>query len=271
MTAKTRTAKKPPGPAKPGAAKKSAGLARPGSAGRPVGPSRGRFQPKRATRARPESARRPASERIGEILAGLDRDHPDVECALTHRNALELLVATILSAQCTDERVNIVTRDLFARYRTAAEYAAADPAELESIIRSTGFFRNKAKNILGMARKLVEEFGGRVPKTMDELLGLPGVARKTANVVLGTAYGIADGVVVDTHVGRIAQRLGLSRHDDPVKIEADLMALAPRTHWIRLSHQLIHHGRQVCASRAPACERCGLRDLCPSAGAAAGE
>lgn len=272
MTAKKSSARKG-APARP-AARKPAGpksAPRKSAATKPAGPAPGRFQPKRGARHLPDSARRPAAERIGDILARLDRDYPAAECALTHDNALELLVATILSAQCTDERVNIVTRGLFARYSTAADYAGAEPDELESIIRSTGFFRNKARNILGMARKLVSGFGGRVPKTMDELLSLPGVARKTANVVLGTAYGIADGVVVDTHVGRIAQRLGLSRHTDPVKIEADLMALAPRTHWIRLSHQLIHHGRRVCASRAPACDRCGLRELCPSAGAAVDE
>ena len=230
--------------------------------------SRPRFQPKRR-RDLPEGARRPAAERIGAILDELDREYPEVECALDHTKPLELLVATILSAQCTDDRVNIVTRELFPKYPTPQHYAEADVADLEAVIRSTGFFRNKAKNLVGMGRGLVERHGGEVPRTMDELLALPGVARKTANVVLGTAFRIAVGVVVDTHVGRLAQRLGLTKHEDPVRIEQDLMRLVPQDHWIRLSHQLIWHGRRVCGARKPDCDRCGLRDWCPSAGVAA--
>jgi endonuclease-3 len=223
-----------------------------------------RFQPKRR-RDLPDSARQPATARIGPILAQLDRDYPVAECALDHDNPLQLLAATILSAQCTDERVNIVTKTMFPRYPTARAYAEADPAELESVIRSTGFFRNKTKNLIGMGAGLVERFGGKVPRTMDELLSLPGVARKTANVVLGTAYGIAAGIVVDTHVGRISQRLGLTKAEDPVTIEQDLMKLVPRDHWIRYSHQVIRHGRTTCTAQKPACERCGLRNWCPSA------
>jgi endonuclease-3 len=227
-----------------------------------------RFLPPRR-RNLPETARRPASERIGPILAGLDAAYPDAGCALTHKSPLQLLVSTILSAQCTDERVNIVTRDLFKRYRTAADYAAADQRGLEDEIRSTGFFRNKAKSLIGAGRTLVERHRGVVPRSMEELLGLPGVARKTANVVLGTAFGIAGGVVVDTHVGRLAQRLGLSRHQDPVKIEADLMKIVPRERWILISHQLIQHGRRVCGARKPDCAGCVLRAHCPSADVAA--
>jgi endonuclease-3 len=223
-----------------------------------------RFQPRRR-RDLPESARKPATERITPILAALDRDYPAAECALDHDKPLELLAATILSAQCTDERVNIVTKDLFPRYPTPRHYADADPAELEAVIRSTGFYRNKAKSLIGMGKRLVEHFGGEVPRTMEELLSLPGVARKTANVVLGNAFAIPAGVVVDTHVGRIAQRLGLTKHVDPVRIERDLMRLVPKDHWIRLSHQFIWHGREVCTARKPACPRCGLRDWCPSA------
>jgi endonuclease-3 len=227
-----------------------------------------RFQPKKGRRGLPVTAKEPAKARIAPILDALDREYPDVECALDHRSPLELLAATILSAQCTDERVNIVTKELFPKYPTAAHYARANPEELEAVIRSTGFYRNKTKSLIGMGTRLVERHGGVVPRTMEELLVLPGVARKTANVVLGTAYGIADGVVVDTHVGRIAQRLGLTKATDPVKIEADLMTLVPREHWIRLSHQFIHHGRRVCSARKPACERCVLQPWCPSAGAA---
>ncbi|HEX7879168.1 MAG TPA: endonuclease III [Candidatus Eisenbacteria bacterium] len=223
-----------------------------------------RYQPKRR-RDLPESARAPARERISPILAALDREYAVAECALDHEKPLELLAATILSAQCTDERVNIVTKDLFPRYPTPKHYAEADPDELESVIRSTGFYRNKTKSLIGMGKGLVERFGGLVPRTMDELLSLPGVARKTANVVLGTAFGIPEGVVVDTHVGRIAQRLGLTKNVDPVKIEQDLMRLVPREHWIRLSHQLIWHGRRICTARKPDCPNCPLRDWCPSA------
>jgi endonuclease-3 len=214
----------------------------------------------------PKAARRPRrardAERVAEIVAGLERLYPDAACELEHENAFQLLVATILSAQCTDARVNLVTPVLFRHWPDARALAAADPAELEGVIRSTGFFRNKAKNLLGMARALVERHAGTVPRTMDEMLELPGVARKTANVVLGTAYGLATGVVVDTHVQRLSRRLGLTRHEDPKRIEADLMAQLPEESWILFAHRLIWHGRRVCAARKPDCERCPLP--CPS-------
>jgi len=226
-----------------------------------------RFQPKRR-RDLPDAAKAPARQRIGAILAALDAAYPDANCALDHGNALQLTAATILSAQCTDVRVNMVTPQLFARYRTARDFATADVAELESIIQSTGFYHNKAKSLIGMGRVLHEKFGGELPRTIEEMLHLPGVARKTANVVLGTAFGIASGVVVDTHVSRISQRLGLTKQTDPVKIELDLQKLLPRDHWIRFSHQVITHGRAVCDARKPKCGECALAGLCPSAGAA---
>jgi endonuclease III len=207
----------------------------------------------------------PPEERVGPIIERLRRAHPDAHCALDHRTPLQLLIATILSAQCTDERVNQVTPDLFERYPTAAALADADRAELEEMIRSTGFFRNKAASIQETCRVLVDEYGGEVPAEMDKLLKLRGVARKTANVVLGNVFGIAEGVVVDTHVKRLAQRLGLSRESTPEKIERDLMALVPRSEWIDLSHLLIFHGRRVCAARKPNCAACTLNDLCPAA------
>jgi endonuclease-3 len=264
--------KKTKAAAKPVVAKKKSGRA--ASAKRRVAVDTtavraGRFLPKRRRNV-PASARRPATERIGPILEQLDDAYPVAECALNHENPLQLLVATILSAQCTDERVNIVTRDLFRRYQTAADFARADPAELEQAIRPTGFFRNKTKSLIGMGKALVERHGGDVPRTMEELLQVPGAARKTANVVLGTAYGIAVGVVVDTHVSRVSQRLGLTRHEDPVRIEADLMKLLPQDRWIRYSHQIIHHGRRICAARKPLCEICPLSELCPSAEMAVG-
>ncbi len=197
-----------------------------------------------------------------EILKGLDRLYPDADCELDWRTPFELVCATILSAQCTDVRVNLVTPVLFARWPDAHALAGADRAELEEVIRSTGFFRNKAKSLLGMARVLVEKHGGQVPRTMDEMLELPGVARKTANVVLGTAYGLATGVVVDTHVMRLSRRLGLTRKDDPVKIESELQGKIPTERWIAFSHQLIWHGRRVCDARKPRCEECPLP--CPS-------
>jgi endonuclease III len=206
-----------------------------------------------------------AKPRTDDLLATLRQLYPDAEVALTHRSAFELTVATILSAQCTDERVNKVTPSLFGRYPDAAALAVAEQAELEAIIRSTGFFRNKAKNLIGMARALTENFGGQVPRTMEELLTLPGVARKTANVVMGSAFGIISGVVVDTHVTRLSGLLGLSRESDPVRIEQDLMALFPREAWIELSHLLIWHGRRVCIARRPKCAECALSQLCPSA------
>jgi endonuclease III len=211
------------------------------------------------------SAAAPPAERIGPIIERLQDAYPDATCALDHSNAFQLLVATILSAQCTDERVNKVTPALFARFPTPVAMAEADAAELEDLIRSTGFFRNKAKNIQGAARRLVAEYGGEVPSTMADLLTLPGVARKTANVVLGTVFGIADGVVVDTHVRRLSNRLGLTGHDDPEKIEKDLMALIPRDQWVEFAHMLILHGRQVCDARKPRCTVCTLNQLCPSA------
>lgn len=200
--------------------------------------------------------------RAAAIVDGLKKLYPDATCELDHKNAYQLLVATILSAQCTDVRVNLVTPILFRRWPTPAKLAAAEPAALEDVIRSTGFFRNKTKSLLGMARALVEDHGGKVPRTMEEMLELPGVARKTANVVLGTAYGIASGVVVDTHVMRLSQRLGLTRADEPKKIEADLMAILPQEEWIDFSHRLIWHGRRVCAARKPDCAACPLP--CPS-------
>ncbi len=206
------------------------------------------------------------TERAARIVEILARTYPDARCALRHRNALELLVATILSAQCTDARVNEVTRELFRRYRTARDYAQADPAELERRVRPTGFYRSKARAIRGAARILAEKHGGRVPDTMEDLLELPGVARKTANVVLGTWFGKATGVVVDTHVRRVSRRLGLTRHEDPKKIEQDLMRILPREEWIDFSHRLIWHGRRLCTARKPKCAECPLASCCPSAG-----
>ena len=203
------------------------------------------------------------------ILNGLHSIYPEATCALTHKSPLELLVATILSAQCTDERVNMVTPNVFARYPTASDLAAARTEELEGIIRSTGFFRNKTKSIIGAARTIMDKFAGAVPSAMDQLLELPGVARKTANVVLGTWFGKNEGVVVDTHVGRLAHRLALtwrSRNEkDAVKIEQDLMEVFPQDSWTYASHALIWHGREVCSARKPACERCVLAKDCPSA------
>ena len=205
------------------------------------------------------------SERLQQILTGLDRLYPDVTCALTHRSAWELVVATILSAQCTDVRVNMVTPGLFEKYPTVQEFAALEPEQLEPDIRSTGFFRNKSKSVVGAARRVVSDFGAIVPQTMDELLTLPGVARKTANVVLGTWFKKNDGVVVDTHVTRISRRLELTKQDDPQKIERDLMAIVPRERWTDFSHQIIWHGRRVCVARGPKCADCGLEKLCHAA------
>jgi endonuclease-3 len=202
--------------------------------------------------------------RVREIALRLEPEYAHLSCGLTFSTPLELVVATILSAQCTDERVNSVTPTLFARFRTAEDYANAAPEEIESIVHSCGFFRNKTKSIQGMARALIERYGGEVPSTMRELLTLPGVARKTANVVLSHAFGRHEGIAVDTHVQRLSRRLGLTAEEDPVKIERDLMALSPRQGWGRLSDLLIWHGRRVCASRTPACARCVLADFCPS-------
>ena len=203
-------------------------------------------------------------KRTAEIIKRLKKAYPDAHCALNHTNAFELLIATILSAQCTDERVNIVTATLFRKYRGPQEFVDVAQEELENDIRSTGFFRNKTKSIKAASARLLEIYGGEVPKTMDELLTLGGVARKTANVVLGNAFGIASGVVVDTHVGRLSQRLGLSKNQTAEKIEQDLMALVPKKHWIMFPHWMIFHGRQICIARKPKCTECVLGDICPS-------
>lgn len=208
--------------------------------------------------------------RAQEILAHVRRDYPNARCSLNFSTPLELLVATILSAQCTDERVNQVTLALFAKYRSAADYAQAHPEELEQDIKQTGFYRNKAKHIREAAHLIVEQFDGEVPHTMEELLTLPGVARKTANVVLGNAFGIIEGVVVDTHVGRLARRMGLSASEDPVKVEQDLMALVPQRDWLDLSHMFIYHGRAVCQARKPLCEQCSAASICPTGQVALG-
>jgi endonuclease III len=208
------------------------------------------------------SAKGTNPQRVSAILEKLDEAYPNVTCALEHHTAFQLLISTILSAQCTDERVNQVTKTLFVKYPTPKDFACANPSELEQDIRPTGFFRNKTKSIVGASKKIVEEFGGEVPRTMEELLTLPGVARKTANVVLGTAYGIAVGVVVDTHVIRLSNRLDFTRNSDPKKIEQDLMRVIPREKWILFSHQLIWHGRKVCQARKPKCAECNLEQLC---------
>lgn len=216
-------------------------------------------------RRRGRESKRTLRERVEQIISHLQTTYPDAECALVHRNAWELLVATILSAQCTDKRVNIVTPALFMQFPTVEAFAAAPREDLEEAIRTTGFFRNKAKNIQGAAHVMLEKFGGAVPNTMDELLELPGVARKTANVVLGVAFQVADGIVVDTHVSRLSQRLKLTRQKEPTKIERDLMEVVPQSDWIDIGHLLIHHGRALCTARKPTCAECPLQDLCPSA------
>lgn len=199
-----------------------------------------------------------------EVFARLEREYPDAHCELDHANAYQLLVATILSAQCTDRRVNQVTPALFARYPAPAALASADPAELEALIRPTGFFRTKTKSLIGMATGVVERFGGEVPRTLEALITLPGVGRKTANVILGVAFDSPEGVVVDTHVGRVSRRLGLTTHDDPVQVERDLMRTFSPEDWTALSHLLIFHGRRVCVARRPRCAACVLNDICPS-------
>jgi endonuclease-3 len=228
-----------------------------------------RKQPTKAGRkkrlpTRPEGSR-PASPPSAEILAALKKLYPDARCALDYRNAFELLCATILSAQCTDARVNLVTPTLFARYPTPFELARARPEDVENIIKSTGFFRNKTRSLIGMAQGLVADYGGEVPRTMEELRQLPGVGRKTANVILGNAYGINEGVTVDTHVTRLSGLLGLSKEADAEKIESELMRQFPRDDWGLLSHLLIFHGRQVCIARRPRCGDCVLAQICPSA------
>ena len=229
--------------------------------GRSRSPAR---RPTRPARRRRENKTERA-RRAEAILARLDAAYPGARCALVHERPLELLVATILSAQCTDQRVNLVTPALFARCPTAADYAAIPAAELEELIRSTGFFRNKARSLRALGAALVERHGGRVPESMAELVALPGVGRKTANVVLGNAFGMNEGIVVDTHVARLARRLRLSSADDPVAIERDLVPLFPRARWAELAHLLIAHGRAVCKAPTPRCAACPLADLCPSA------
>jgi endonuclease-3 len=225
--------------------------------------------PTKAKATKRPRTRKPASAylapaRLAKIFAGLDQLFPRAQCALRHENAFQLLVATILSAQCTDERVNMVTPGLFQKYPTPQDFASLRQEVLEREIRSTGFFRNKAKSIIGAARKIVADFGGKVPQTMEELLTLPGVARKTANVVLGTAYGIASGLVVDTHVFRIARRLKLAKQKTPEKVEQDLMKVVPQDRWIAFSHQMIWFGRKICQARKPLCAECPLEPICDS-------
>jgi endonuclease-3 len=232
---------------------------RPHSKVRPVKPAR----PARAAKAtKPSRAAGTDPRRVADILAKLDEAYPNATCELNHKNAFELLIATILSAQCTDVRVNQVTQTLFKKYPDPKAFAYANPGELQQEIRPTGFFRNKTKSVMGASKGILEKFGGGVPRTMDEILTLPGVARKTANVVLGTAYGIPSGIVVDTHVQRIANRLDLTRNEDPKKIEQDLMQVIPKDKWILFSHQIIWHGRRVCQARRPKCVECNLESVC---------
>jgi endonuclease-3 len=216
---------------------------------------------RKKTMARPRTVT-DRQARVREILKRLDEMYPNATCALVHRTPWELLVATILSAQCTDKRVNEVTPGLFKKYPTMQDFAAVRPEVLAQDIRSTGFFNNKAKSITGAAKKILSDFGGTVPRTLDELLTVPGAARKTANVVLGTAYGIASGIVVDTHVQRVSRRLDLTKHTDPVKIERDLVKIIPNEKWILFSHQIIHHGRALCVARKPRCAECKLDPVC---------
>ena len=220
--------------------------------------------PRKISARGPAPGRGTNPARVRAILKKLDQAYPEVTCALVHQNPFQLLISTILSAQCTDVRVNEVTSSLYPKYPNPEAFAYANPSELESDIRPTGFFRNKTKSIMGASRRIIEEFKGQVPRTMEELLTLPGVARKTANVVLGTAFGIAGGVVVDTHVQRLSGRLDLTRNTDPKKIEQDLIKVIPKAKWILFSHQLIWHGRRVCQARKPRCIECNLEPLCYS-------
>jgi len=215
-----------------------------------------------ARAAKPARAPGTDPKRVAAILTKLDEAYPNATCELNHENAFQLLIATILSAQCTDVRVNQVTETLFKKYPDPKAFAYATPSEMEQEIRPTGFFRNKTKSVMGASKAIIEEFGGQVPRTMEEILTLPGVARKTGNVVLGTAYGIASGVVVDTHVLRLSKRLDLSRNEDPKKVEEDLMKIIPKEKWIQFSHQLIWHGRRVCFARKPKCVECNMESLC---------
>jgi endonuclease-3 len=218
--------------------------------------------PKNVAKPKTAAAR---AERVQKILTEFDNLFPDATCALHHKNAWQLLVATILSAQCTDVRVNKVTPELFKKYPTIRDFAAANQTELADDIRSTGFFNNKAKSLIGAAKKILSDFGGKVPQTIEEMLTIPGAARKTANVVLGTAFGITAGVVVDTHVQRISLRLDLTKHSEPVKIEKDLMKIIPKERWILFAHQMVHFGRQICVARKPKCSICPLDSLCYAA------
>ncbi len=240
--------------------------AKPGRVKPPLKPAGKAKPPAKTVSEKPLAGYDPvAPERVAEILRRLDRAYPRVTCALQHRNAWELLVATILSAQCTDARVNMVTPELFRKYPTVEDFARLKPEELEPDIRSTGFFRNKSKALVGAAKKIVGDYGGKVPAEMEQLLEIPGVARKTANVVLGTWFKKNEGVVVDTHVQRIARRLELTANTDPGKIEQDLMRVIPRETWTDFAHQLIWHGRKLCTARSPKCADCPLEDLCHAA------
>src|SRR5437899_4797781 len=226
-------------------------------------PARAKPRPTKARKtAKPARAAGTDPQRVAAILAKLDEAYPNATCELKHENAFQLLISTILSAQCTDVRVNQVAETLYKKYPNPKAFAYATPGELEQDIRPTGFFRNKTKSVMGASKAINERFGGEVPRTMEELLTLPGVARKTANVVLGTAYGISSGIVVDTHVQRIANRLDLTRNEDPKKIEQDLMQVIPKEKWIQFSHQIIWHGRRVCQARKPKCGECNLESLC---------
>jgi endonuclease III len=217
---------------------------------------------KKSKTTKPGQAAGTDPKRVAAILAKLDEAYPDAACELKHENAFQLLISTILSAQCTDVRVNQVAETLYKKYPTPQAFAYATPSELEQDIRPTGFFRNKTKSIMGASKAVIEKFGGQVPRTMEEMLTLPGVARKTANVVLGTAYGIPSGMVVDTHVQRLSNRLDLTRNEDPKKIELDLMQIIPKDKWIKFSHQIIWHGRRVCQARKPKCAECNMESLC---------
>jgi len=258
-------------PAKKAATKKESKKPVTGAAGRPAVSATGAkaraiaaTEPVAAKAKRGKTADPLSPERVAAILDALEKAYPQAVCALNHRNAWELLVATILSAQCTDARVNLVTPELFRQFPTPEAMSKASAPELEELIRTTGFYRNKAKSILGAARIITDEFGGKVPQTMEELLRVPGAARKTANVVLGSWYGIGVGVVVDTHVLRLSRRLELTTNEDPVKVEQDLMKVIPQKKWIDFAHQMIYHGRQICVARNPRCADCTLERLCNS-------
>ncbi len=231
-------------------------------------PARAKAKPAKSAKAvktrKPIRAAGTEPQRVAAILGKLDKAYPNATCELKHENAFQLLISTILSAQCTDVRVNQVAETLYKKYPNPKAFAYATPSELEQDIRPTGFFRNKTKSVMGASKAIIERFGGEVPRTMEEILTLPGVARKTANVVLGTAYGIPSGIVVDTHVQRIANRLDLTRNEDPKKIEQDLMQLIPKEKWIQFSHQIIWHGRRICQARKPKCAECNLESLCYS-------